>query len=168
MREECFNDLKTIVQMKVIENGEFMKLGSVAENYRKLQETAGIEPKRTLVKNVKSRLKSAFGKKVDFFQRSDGLPEIIYRTENVPLRDSTSERSDVELVKKTAKLLHQELSNSPDVYSSWSPTERDVLSAKYITPSLVETFFINITDLPWIEIFTFNSNHYLTCTRPCL
>ena len=159
MREECFNDLKTIVQMKVIENGEFMRLGRVADNYRKLQETAGIEPKRILVKNVKSRLKSAFGKKVDFFQRSDGLPEIIYRTENVPLRDSTSERSDVELVKKTAKRLDQELSNSPDVYSSWSPTERDVLSAKYITPSLVETFFINITDLPWIEIFTFNSNH---------
>ena len=74
MREECFNDLETTAQMTVIQNGEFMRLGSVADNYRKLQETAGIEPKGTLVKNVKSRLKNAFGKKVDFLQRSDGLP----------------------------------------------------------------------------------------------
>ena len=117
-----------------------MRLGSVADNYRKLQETAGIEPKGTLVKNVKSRLKNAFGKKVDFFQRSGSLLEIIYGTENVPFKDSTSERSNVDLVKKTAKLLRQELLNSPDVYFSWPPTEREVLSAKYITPPLAEAF----------------------------
>ena len=46
-------------------NGEFMRLGSVADNYRKLQGMAEIEPKGILVKNVKSRLKNAFGKKVD-------------------------------------------------------------------------------------------------------
>ena len=140
VREECFNDLKTIVQMKVIENGEFMRLGSVADNYRKLQETAGIEPKGILVKNVKSRLKNALGKKVAFFQRSDGLPEVIYGNENVPFKDSTSESSDAELVKKTAKLLRQEHLSSPDVCSSWPPTEREVLSAKYISPPLVESF----------------------------
>ena len=97
---------------------EFMRLGSVADNYRKLQETVGNEPEGTFVKNVKSRLKNAFGKKVDFVQRSDGFPEIIYGTEHVPFKDSTSERNHVELVKKTAKLLCQELLNSPDVYSS--------------------------------------------------
>ena len=80
---------------------------------------------------MKSRLKNAFGKKVDFFQSSGGLPEIIYGIENV---------RDVELVKKTAKLLRQELFNSPDVYSSWPPTEREVLSAKYITPPPAEAF----------------------------
>ena len=140
VREECCNDLKTIVQIRVTENGDFMRLGSVANNYRKLQETAGIEPKGTLVKNVKSRLKNAFGKKVDFLQRSDGLPEIIYGTGNVPFKDSTSERSDADLVKKTAKLLRKELLNSPDVYSSWAPTERELLSAKYITLPLAEAF----------------------------
>ena len=118
--------------MKVIENGEFTRLGSVADNYRELQETAGIEPKGTMLKNVKSRLKNTFGKKVDFFQRSDGLPEIIYSTENIPFKDSTSERSDVELLKKTAKRLLQELLNSLDVFSSWPPTEIEILSAKYI------------------------------------
>ena len=55
--------------------------------------------KGILVKNVKSRLKNAFEKKVDFFQRWDGLPEITYGTENVLFKGSTSERSDVELVK---------------------------------------------------------------------
>ena len=30
-REECFNDLKAIVQMKVIENSEFMRLRNVAD-----------------------------------------------------------------------------------------------------------------------------------------
>ena len=73
-------------------------------------------------------------------QRSDGLPEIIYGTENVPFKDSRSERSDVELVKRTAKFLRQELLNSPNVYSPWSPTERELLSAKYITPLLAEAF----------------------------
>ena len=41
VREECFNDLKNIVQMKVIANDEFMRLGSVADNclnFRRLQE----------------------------------------------------------------------------------------------------------------------------------
>ena len=92
LREECFNDLKNIVQVKIIENGKFMRSRSVADNYRKLQQTAGIEPKTTLVKNVKCRLKNAFGKKEDFFLRSDGLPEIVYGTENVPFKDSTSEK----------------------------------------------------------------------------
>ena len=69
-------------------------------------------------KNEKSRLKNAFGKKVDFLQRSDGLPEIIYGTENVPFENNTSERSDVKLVKKTVKLLYQKFLNAPDVYSS--------------------------------------------------
>ena len=82
VREKCFNDLKTIVQMKVIKNGELMRLGSVSDNYRKPQETTEIEPKVTL----KSRLKNAFGKKADIPQRSGGLPEIIYGTENVPFK----------------------------------------------------------------------------------
>ena len=59
--------------------------------------------------------------------------------------EGRSERSDFELVKKTAKLLRQELLNSPDVYSSLLPTEREVLSGKYVTPPLA--FFMNITDL---------------------
>ena len=42
VHEECFNDLKAIVQMKGMENGELMRLESVADNYRKLQGTAGI------------------------------------------------------------------------------------------------------------------------------
>ena len=63
-----------------------MRLGSVADDYRKPQETTEIEPKGTLVKKVKSRLKNVFGKKVDFLQRSGGLPEIIYGTENVPFK----------------------------------------------------------------------------------
>ena len=32
VREECFNDLKAIVQVEVFKNGEFMRLGSVADN----------------------------------------------------------------------------------------------------------------------------------------
>ena len=63
-----------------------MRLGSVADNYRKLQGMAEIEPKGILVKNVKSRLKNAFGKKVDFLQRSGGLPEIIYVLKMFPSR----------------------------------------------------------------------------------
>ena len=75
-----------------------------------------------------------------FFQRSDGLPKIVYGTKNVPFKDRTSERSDAELVKKTPKVLRQELLNYPDVYSSWPPREREVLSGKYITPTLAEAF----------------------------
>ena len=87
---------------------------------------------------MKSRLKDAFGKKVDFFQRSGSLPEIIYDTENVPFKGSSSEINDVELVKEIAKLLRQELLNSSDVYFSSPPKEREVLSAKYITQPLAD------------------------------
>ena len=69
MREECFNDLETTAQMTVIQNGEFMRLGNVADNYRKLQETAGIEPKVTLVKNVKSRQKKCLREESRLFAK---------------------------------------------------------------------------------------------------
>ena len=36
--------------MKVIENGEFMMLRNAADSYRKLHETAEIEPKRNIGK----------------------------------------------------------------------------------------------------------------------
>ena len=114
MREEYFNNLKNIVDMKFVKNGKFKRLRGVAENYRKLQETPRIEQKE---KNVKSAKKIAEKKKVHF-QRSDGLPEIIYGTVDVPFKNSTSAKSGFELVKKIAKLLHQELLDFKDVYFS--------------------------------------------------
>ena len=56
----------------------------------------------------------------------------------VTIKEKTSEISDVALVKETAKLLRQELLNSPYLYPFWPPTEKEVLSAKYITAPLAE------------------------------
>ena len=60
LREECFNDVKNIVQVKIIENGKFMRSRSVADNYRKVQETAGIEPKPKTAKKMPSERKKTF------------------------------------------------------------------------------------------------------------
>ena len=84
--------------------------------------------------------KIAEKKKVHFFQRSDGLPEIICGTVDVPFKNSTSAKSGFELVKKIARLLHQELLDFKDVYFSWPSTEKQVLPAKYIPSPLAKAF----------------------------
>lgn len=65
MREEYFNNLKTIIDMKFVKNGKFKRLRGVAENYRKLQETPRIEQKE---KNVKSAKKLQKKRKYTFFK----------------------------------------------------------------------------------------------------
>ena len=61
----------------------------------------------------------------------------MYGTENVKFQESSEQSDGSELVKQAAKLLREELLNSPDAYSSWSPTEKELLSAKYRSVDLV-------------------------------
>lgn len=83
--------------MKVVDNGDFKIL---AGNYRKLQESTGINRKDKLVKKMKSRAKMAFRKKSRLFSEIRWLSQITYDTRIVSLMNSTSESRDSELVKK--------------------------------------------------------------------
>ena len=75
-----------------------MRLTFAANEYTKIQERTGLEPKGILVRNLKSRLQNAFGKKIDFFQKPAGLPEIMYGTENVKFQESPEQSDGSELV----------------------------------------------------------------------
>ena len=80
LRDKCMDELRNFVELNVIDQGKFMRLTFAANEYKKIQERAGLEPNGILVRNLKSRLQNAFGKKIDFFQKSAGLPEIMYCT----------------------------------------------------------------------------------------
>ena len=144
LRNKCMDELRNFVELNVINQGKFMRLTFAANEYKKIQERAGLEPKGILVRNLKSWLQNAFGKKIDFFQKSAGLPEIMYGTENVKFQESSEQSDGSELVKQAAKLLREELLNSSDAYSSWPPTEKELLSAKYNTPPLTQTFMSHL------------------------
>ena len=68
----------------------------------------------------------------------------MHGTENVKFQESSEQSDGSELVKQAAKLLREELLNSPDAYSSWPPTEKELLSAKYNTPPLTQTFLSHL------------------------
>ena len=76
LRDKCMDELRNFGELNVINQGKFMRLTFAANEYKKIQERAGLEPKGILVRNLKSRLQNAFGKKNRF------LPKICWSTRN--------------------------------------------------------------------------------------
>ena len=143
-REKCFEDLKGFVEKKIIKEGEFVRLNTLADYYGKLQDELNIKRKGDLVRNLKSRMINAFGEKISFFQKSEGLPEFMYGTEDVPFKGKLGEDDPMENVRKVGKLIRAELLKAPDMYSSWPPDEQQLLTKEFDTPALTEALLLSI------------------------
>ena len=83
LQEKCFEDVKSIIQNQVIENGGNIKLSALSEMYKEYQEKLGLEILGVENRNLKARLKNTFGKQISFHQKAIGKTEIIYNTEKL-------------------------------------------------------------------------------------
>ena len=141
MRNKYFEDVKSIIQSQVIDSGDSIKLSSLAELYGQFQAEMGLEKIGAVNRNLKARLANSFGDKITFFQKANGLPEFIYNTEklkNVRIYDP------VEVVKEAARIVRKELMESPDIYSEWPPTEKELLSKTFETTPFTRTLLSSI------------------------
>ena len=105
-------------------NGEFVRMFYLSDYYGQLQEKKGIEKKGILVWNLKARLVNTYGDDIAFFQKSEGLPEVVYTTKNF----SHNARYDTkETIKSIGKMIRKELLCAPDIFVSWPPGENQPL-----------------------------------------
>ena len=135
LREKCFEDLKSVIRDQIVEDGDNITLSELSGMYAELQEKLGLEIVGTQNRNLKERLKKAFGNQLSFHQKSIGLPETIYNTEKfnkVRLYDP------IEIVKEAGRIVRKELSNCPDIYTEWPPNEKELLKNRFETPSYTE------------------------------
>ena len=140
LREKCFEKLKNFVEQEVIQNGEFLRLTNIAEYYGHLQDDAKLKRIGLIVRNLKQRLLKAFGDRITIFQKSQGMPEIIYGTEEVKLNLDSS----LKKVKEIGRLIREELMNAPEIYSCWPPTEKELLQNEFEIPPFTEAFLISV------------------------
>jgi len=120
LREQCFEDVKSIIQNQVIESGGNIKLSTLSERYKEFQEKLGLEIVGVQNRNLKGRLKNVFGNQISFHQKSIGLPEIIYNTEKL---EKVRLYDPIEIVKEAGRIIRKELLDCPEIYTEWPPTE---------------------------------------------
>ena len=77
-RQQCFESLKKYVEEKIISEGQFLRMITIANYYRQLQESIKLQVKGSTPRNIKSRLIHAFEDKLSFFQKSSRTGEIVF------------------------------------------------------------------------------------------
>ena len=83
LREDCFDEVKSIVEREIIQDGDYIDLRKLSEIYGEMQQKLGLEKKGVQNRHLKARLINAFGNQITFFQNSERLPEKIYSTEKM-------------------------------------------------------------------------------------
>ena len=66
--QHCFESWKKYVEEKIILEGQFLHITTIANYKRELQESMKLQMKRDTPQNIKSRLIHAFGDKLSFFK----------------------------------------------------------------------------------------------------
>jgi hypothetical protein len=135
-REKCFEEFKVLIVERVIQDGEFIRVSALAESYRKIQQNKNLLPKGDIVRNLKLRLQNTFGDKITFFRKSPGLPKFIYGTNSSNTLIEKPKRCSKDLVIEGGKLIREELLQAPLIFSSWPPTENELMSQKEESPPL--------------------------------
>ena len=141
LRERCFNEIRTFVEKEVIEDGDYININTLSEKYGKMQEQLGIEKKGVQNRHLKARLINAFGNRITFSKKSEGLAETILNTEKV---NRIGIDDPVELVKEAGRIVRKELLAFPDVYTSWPPHGQELLTKKFEVPFFTETLLLSI------------------------
>ena len=77
-RQQCFELLKKYIEEKIVLEGQFLRMTSIAEYYRQLQKPMKIQVKGDTTRNVKDRLVHELGEKLSIFQKSPRTGEIVY------------------------------------------------------------------------------------------
>ena len=120
---------------KIISEGQFLRMTTIANYYRQLQESMKLQVKRDTPRNIESRLIHVFRDKLSFFQKSSRTGEIVYYDIDY------SEKVFIfgeEKIKEVGKLIKLPIS------TSWPPNPDDLRQEKVQIPHLLELFLTTL------------------------
>ena len=75
--EQCFNEVKSVIEKEAIQDGDFIDLCKLSEKYGEMQQKLGLEKRGVQNRCLKARVVNAFVNRITFFQNSGRLPEKI-------------------------------------------------------------------------------------------
>ena len=133
-REKYFRLLIEFVNEKIIQQGEVLRMITLADQYKRLQLSNGLEIKGCINKNLKARLVSAFEDELSYVKRNETTAEIVYGS-----RDNAVLLSDEEKAKEIAKLIKDEIMLSVEGFI-WHLNPEAIKDADVKIPKLLETF----------------------------
>ena len=133
-RQQCFESLKKYVKGKMILEGQFLRMTTIANYYRQLQESVKLQVKGDTPRNIKSRLIHAFGDKLSFFQKSSRASEIVYY--DMDYREKVFVFGE-DKIKEVRKLIKSKIEELP-IRTSWPPNPDDLRQEKIQMPHLLE------------------------------
>ena len=123
------------VEENIISEGQFLRMTTIANYYRQLQESMKLQVKRDTPRNIESRLIHVFRDKLSFFQKSSRTGEIVYYDIDY------SEKVFIfgeEKIKEVGKLIKLPIS------TSWPPNPDDLRQEKVQIPHLLELFLTTL------------------------
>ena len=135
-RDKCFSELTDFVREEVIQRGRIIRMATITEQYRKIQEKYGLEIKGCITSNLKSRLSKAFGEELSYFKKSKTSAEIVYG-ENIHIM--TEEDKIIEI----ANLIRNEVMSLKE-QSVWPPNPDSIRSDNVVIPNLLNIFLTTL------------------------
>ena len=137
-RKECFEILANYVEDAVIKEGEIIRMTSLSNTYKNIQEEKGISAKALKPQLLKARIITRFGKKVTFLKTSSTSAEIILSSSQEDAHSKVN--NNKEKVRKAAKLIKEEIKSFKGPFSSWPPQPNEIKSENIVIPELLKTF----------------------------
>lgn len=135
-RDKCFSELEDFVREEVIRRGRIIRMATITEQYRKIQEENGLKAMGCITANLKSRLSRSFGDDLTFFKKTQTSAEIVYG-ENINVM------TEEEKVKDIANLIRNELMALKE-QSVWPPNPDKIRNENVIIPNLLNTFLTSL------------------------
>ena len=99
------------------ENCQFLRMTSIADNYKQLQESMKLEVKGNVTRNRQERLVNYFGKEISFIQRT-GAIDIVYTNNDCVRKVLPTEEEKVKTIAKLIKRKIQDIS----IQFCWPPS----------------------------------------------
>ena len=136
IREECFEDIVSYVQYYVINEGHVIKITDLTNLYKNMQMDKNIPVSGVENRFLKARLVNRFKEKLEFFQKKNGVTEILYS--DLPPTKEKHLTTHIEKVHNAASEVRKEILQCRSPFSSWPPPAHEVRQSRAVIPELLE------------------------------
>ena len=132
LREECFEDIVSYVQDYIVNEGHVIKMTDLTNLYKDMQVDKKIQLSGIENRSLKARLVKRFKEKIDFFQKKDGVAEILYS--DLPATKEKHLSTYIEKIRNVAKEVRKEILQCQSPFSSWPPPAHEVWQNRAAIP----------------------------------
>ena len=87
------------------------------------------------------RLVNTYGDDIAFFQKSEGLAEVVYSTKNFSYNAGYETK---ETIKSIGKMIRRKLLSAPDVSVSWPSGKNQLLQGNFQTPEFTKLLLTSV------------------------